>query len=57
MMHRRVTQMVIYGILIAIAVTIGVWQFGRLRTDFRIDSCLDLGGAWDYDAHACKTDP
>jgi hypothetical protein len=22
---------------------------------FRIDSCLDGGGRWDYDAQACKT--
>jgi hypothetical protein len=43
------------ALVIAVLLVALVWAMYRMRTASRIDYCLDRGGAWDYDAHACQT--
>ena len=40
--------------LAALLILAAVWQLDQLRTSSKIDSCLDRGGAWDYDARLCQ---
>jgi hypothetical protein len=35
---------------------IGLFLFPVAITPFEIDRCLDHGGAWDYEAGACRTE-
>ena len=37
-------------IIVALAIAAGCW----LKREFAIDSCLDLGGRWDYKAAICE---
>jgi hypothetical protein len=41
---------IILVIIICVFVTAGFW----LRNQFRIDSCLDQGGRWNYEAGECE---
>lgn len=37
-------------ILLLVLVLLGVWLKGELK----IDSCLDLGGLWNYEKRECE---
>lgn len=41
-------------LLAAIALVLVVLLMLWLRTEVKIDSCLDLGGRWNYDAGKCE---
>lgn len=41
-------------LLVAIALALGVLLALWLKAEVKIDSCLDLGGRWNYDAGKCE---
>ena len=38
------------AITLMISIALGLW----LRHELKIDSCLDRGGAWNYDSAVCE---
>ena len=40
------------GVLLLIFLIVAGWW---VEKELRIDSCLDLGGRWDYEAEKCQT--
>lgn len=43
---------IIFAIFIVLLIVLGIW----LKGEARIDSCLDLGGKWNYDTKECETE-
>lgn len=43
-------KLLLWAFLLAFLVVLGLW----LRTEMRIDSCLDRGGRWDENRQMCE---
>ena len=53
MRHRRIALYAGISVVVAIG---AVWFIYRedIRSFWAIDSCLDRGGAWNYEGEACR---
>ena len=51
---RRVVVAGLIAAIIVCTMVAAVWWTDEARSQSRIDSCLDRGGAWDYDAGVCQ---
>ena len=41
-------------IVVALALALLILAWPRLRLFFQVDSCLDSGGAWNYERSKCE---
>jgi hypothetical protein len=51
-MAGKVTKVVVGAVIASLCLAAGLW----LKREIAIDSCLDLGGRWNYQADVCETE-
>lgn len=50
MSQNRIIVLII-GLLIIMA---GIWTYPKIKQFFKVDSCLDKGGRWNYETNKCE---
>tara|TARA_B100000809_G_scaffold97161_1_gene95682 strand:+ start:4749 stop:5006 length:258 start_codon:yes stop_codon:yes gene_type:complete len=50
-MNRKRLIIIIIGILLILT---GIWGYPKIHQFFKIDSCLDKGGRWNYKTKECE---
>ena len=48
-MSIKARKLAVGAVIVALVLAAGLW----LKREIAIDSCLDLGGRWDYQADVC----
>jgi hypothetical protein len=42
--------------IVLILILIGIWTYHKIDQFFKVDSCLDKGGRWNYETKECEFD-
>jgi hypothetical protein len=50
-MNRKAILLLAIGLLLILT---GVWSYPKIERFFKVDTCLDSGGRWNYDTQRCE---
>lgn len=50
----RRKHLVLVAVVLLLIASVGVWVWPKFYWSITVDSCLDMGGRWNYDMQECE---